>query len=62
MSLPEHGEMFLRQSKALKNSFTLLDGVYLRKFSFVEGRMIQIVSLTWEIFSKRRLMKRGLGF
>ena len=62
MSLPEHGEMFLRQLKALKNSFTSLDGVYLLKFSFAEEKMIQTVSLTWEIFSKRRLMKRGLGF
>ena len=50
MSLPEHGEMFLRQLKVLKNSFTSLDGVYLLKFGFVEEKMIQTVSLTWEIF------------
>ena len=50
MSLPEHGEMFLRQLKELKNSFTSLDGVYLLKFGFVEEKMIQTVSLTWEIF------------
>ena len=62
MSLPEHGEMFLRQLKALKNSFTSLDGVYLLKFNFVEGKMIQTASLTWETFSKRRLMKKGFGF